>query len=163
MEAASAARELVSSPPPTRKPEIRDPSVRRIARPDDDSIASLGSEPANEAPAVGGSSVVASRSLLQLRQELSPEQIRSAIEAQMPRVRACYERQLKSQTDLAGRMVLSLSVQPSGSVSNARIKSDGVGNSDLSTCVVKVVGAWNFPQGSEAVAVEYPVVFKPSF
>jgi len=60
-------------------------------------------------------------------------------------------------------MVLSLSVQPSGSVSNARIKSDGVGNADLSACVVKVVGAWNFPQGSESVAVEYPVVFKPSF
>lgn len=96
------------------------------------------------------------------RKALEPHEIRQTIVRQLPKVRACYERALKKEAHLSGRLVLSLDVQPEGNVSGARIADDGIGNDTLSACVVKAVDSWRFPTGTETVSVEYPVSLKPS-
>jgi len=111
----------------------------------------------------GGSVSGARKAVLMPRPGLSPDQIASAIQQQLPKVRACYERQLKTDTALRGRMVLAMSVTASGDVSRARVKGDELGNDDLNACVVREVQGFRFPAGVESVAVEYPVTFKPQF
>ena len=91
---------------------------------------------------------------------LTAEVIEGTIQRQLPRVRACYERELKGDTTLAGRMVLAMSVQPSGTVSSAQVTTDEVGDDELTSCVTRAVRTFQFPQGTESVAVEYPVHFK---
>lgn len=94
---------------------------------------------------------------------LTPDQIQAAIQQQLPKVRSCYERQLKSDGDLRGKMVLSMNVSASGTVSRAKVKGDEIGNDNLTACVVREVQGFRFPAGSETIAVEYPVNFKPQF
>ncbi len=110
-----------------------------------------------------GAATGARKATLQRSEGLSSDQIASAIRMQLPKVRACYERELKSDADLRGRMVLSMNVQASGNVSRARVKGDELGNDELSACVVRELAKFRFPAGVETVAVEYPVNFKPQF
>jgi hypothetical protein len=91
---------------------------------------------------------------------LTADVIETSIKRQLPRVRACYERQLKSDSTLNGRMVLAMNVQPAGTVSSAYIADDQVGDEELTTCVANAVSTFQFPRGTESVAVEYPVNFK---
>lgn len=91
---------------------------------------------------------------------LTAEVIESSIQQQLPRVRACYERQLKTDSTIRGKMTLSMSVQPNGAVSRARVSGDQVGDQELTSCVTQALSTFQFPPSTESVAVEYPVQFK---
>jgi hypothetical protein len=93
---------------------------------------------------------------------LEAHEIRQTIVRQLPKVRACYERTLKAEPSLRGRLVLSMSVKPTGDVSGAHISDDGIGSNTLTECVENAVASWSFPRGTETVAVDYPVTLKPS-
>ncbi len=120
--------------------------------------ASAGPGPARRLASLQGLSRSATRTV----RTLEPQEIRQTIVRQLPRVRACYERTLKAEPTLRGRLLLSMSVQPSGDVKNAHISDDGIGSDALAECVENAVASWSFPRGTETVAVEYPVTLKPS-
>lgn len=85
--------------------------------------------------------------------------IEAAVRRQLPQVRACYERELKSDPHLRGRMVLAMDVTASGVVSDARVDGDEVGDPELNECVGRAIHGFRFPRSSEGYAVEYPVQF----
>lgn len=93
---------------------------------------------------------------------LSTDEIQSAIHRQLPKVRQCYERELKSDTNLGGHMILSMQVQPSGVVTRAGVKEEDIGSDELTSCVERAVQSFTFPRGTESVSVEYPVTLKAS-
>lgn len=127
---------------------------------DGDAIASLdsGAESAKSFALKGGRS---EKQAVQRRKELGAEDIRRSVHQQMPRVRACYERVLKGEENLRGRLVMAFSIEPDGSVSSAKVANDELGSEKVARCVTHAVGAFRFPEGTEAVAVEYPMVFEP--
>jgi len=96
------------------------------------------------------------------RKELKSDAVSAAIKRQMPRVRACYERALKGDGDLDGRLTLNWTVQPAGTVADVRVVNDKVGSDQLSSCVTRAVGRWSFPASSEGADIEYPVVLRRS-
>lgn len=127
---------------------------------DGDAIASLdsGAESAKSFALKGGRS---EKQAVQRRKELGAEDIRRSVHQQMPRVRACYERVLKGEENLRGRLVMAFSIEPDGSVSSAKVANYELGSDKVARCVTHAVGAFRFPEGTEAVAVEYPMVFEP--
>lgn len=135
-------------------------SSRGKASTDGDAIASLdpGAESAKSFALKGGRS---EKQAVQRRKELGAEDIRRSVHQQMPRVRACYERVLKGEENLRGRLVMAFSIEPDGSVSSAKVANDELGSDKVARCVTHAVGAFRFPEGTEAVAVEYPMVFEP--
>lgn len=92
--------------------------------------------------------------------ELGRDDIRRSIDAQLPRVRACYERTLKQGQVVFGRMQLAWSIEPDGRVTSARLSRDGVGDPALRDCVVRELSGWRFPASSDGAEVEYPLNFR---
>jgi TonB family protein len=161
LDAVTSSPEVGTAPAARTRSEVARPAARDHR---DEQVASLET-PRTEMSRGPSQAAITGFAPVQLQQAapLSADQIRSAIERQLPRVRACYERELKAEQGLAGRMVLAMNVQAGGTVTSASISDDEVGHDELAACVVRAVETFRFPAGTESVAVEYPVNFKASY
>ena len=77
-------------------------------------------------------------------------------------IRDCYEKRLQERKTLQGKLVARFDIGPSGHVIGAT--AEGMGDRELSLCVVKVVRGWEFekPQSGGKLRVGYPWVFTPT-
>jgi len=77
-------------------------------------------------------------------------------------IRECYEKRLQERKTLQGKLVARFDIGPSGHVIGAT--AEGMGDRELSLCVVKVVRGWEFerPQSGDKLRVGYPWVFTPA-
>lgn len=88
--------------------------------------------------------------------------LRRALRARMPAIQQCYEAELTRTPGLAGRISISMQVERIGSLSHVVAADDTVGSRGLATCVINNVSTIRLATGpSEAVTVEYPIVFAP--
>jgi|GEM_PF-4904782 len=92
---------------------------------------------------------------------LEAADIKRSVQKQQARVRACYERALKGQTHLQGKLMMAWSVERDGTVSSVKVADDQLGNEQVARCVVHAVSQFRFPAGPDLVQVEYPMVFAP--
>lgn len=92
--------------------------------------------------------------------QLSKELIDKEVRRHRPQISFCYNAQLTRKPDLSGKVTLSWIIRLDGSVSNAKVKSSSLGNSDAESCMVRALGGWRFPKPEGGVVeVEYPFVF----
>jgi hypothetical protein len=91
----------------------------------------------------------------------SPE-LQAALRGKAGQVRGCYERALRQNNLLQGRLVVSVRVGSAGQVCSANIVQDGLGDPTVATCVVQRfrAGAFPAPQGGCAEA-NVPMNFIP--
>lgn len=77
-------------------------------------------------------------------------------------LRRCYERRLKQNNQLAGRLEIGMTIGSGGQVQGARIVSDSVHDPEVASCVRQAVSGWRMPapQGG-CVNVSYPISFAP--
>jgi len=77
-------------------------------------------------------------------------------------IRNCYETRLLERKTLQGKLVARFDIGPDGRVIGA--SAEGMGDRELSFCVVLVVRSWEFekPQSGGKLRVGYPWVFTPS-
>jgi len=76
------------------------------------------------------------------------------------RFEQCYERQLRVQPTLNGKVVLEFDIEPSGRVSNARISSSSMADPELDACLVQAIERARFPvSDGETVSISYPLIF----
>lgn len=77
-------------------------------------------------------------------------------------IRSCYETRLLERKTLQGKLVARFDIGPDGRVIGA--SAEGMGDRELSSCVVQVVRGWEFekPQSGGKLRVGYPWVFTPS-
>lgn len=74
----------------------------------------------------------------------------------------CYENALKSNSKLAGKLVVEFVIGEDGRVKDADVVRDGVGSSDVSKCVLKLVKRLRFPKPDEGeVTITNSFVFQP--
>jgi hypothetical protein len=79
------------------------------------------------------------------------------------RVRACYERGLSKNPELAGRIDVRFVISVRGDVSSASGKSSTLSDPEVVECVESVFRGMSFPEPDGGpVTVNYPFVFKPS-
>jgi len=77
-------------------------------------------------------------------------------------IKDCYERRLSERKTLQGKMIARFDIGPRGRVIGAT--ADGLGDRELTICVVKVIRGWQFdkPQSGGKLRVAYPWVFTPT-
>ncbi len=103
----------------------------------------------SEAPAVDGS--------------LDPSLVAKEVKARIGAIKACYERALKRNPALSGKIVVHWTITAAGTVSGVDIEQDSIGDSEVASCIKGLVARWRFPAPSGgAVEVSYPFVFQSS-
>ncbi|MCX7808562.1 MAG: TonB family protein, partial [Deltaproteobacteria bacterium] len=98
----------------------------------------------------------------EVRGSLSAEVIRRIIRRHINEVRFCYEQELHTRPDLAGRVAVQFLISPTGSVANAQVASTSLNNERVENCIVQAVRRWTFPapDGGGAVLVTYPFLLE---
>jgi protein TonB len=77
-------------------------------------------------------------------------------------IAACYERALKNQPTLAGKLVVRFSLAAAGTVTAVDVDDDSLGAPDVTACIRGVVLRWRFPALTEGPAeLSFPFVFQP--
>ncbi len=91
-----------------------------------------------------------------------------AIEAMITRHRAqiayCYQRELKSNPGLKGRVVVRFTVRANGRVTGAKVVQSTMGNAKVERCIVGIIRRFKFETvGKEKgnLTYEYPFMFSP--
>ncbi len=95
--------------------------------------------------------------------ELSPDKIQRAMRKYLGAVKDCYERALKRNPKLAGKIVIGFEITERGKVEEFSFPVDNVGNADVRSCIKRRSRSWRFPKpDGGSVYVEFPLVFEPS-
>ena len=93
--------------------------------------------------------------------ELSTGDIQRVIDSHVGGIQYCYEKQLRTNAGLAGRVVLEWTVSTSGSVSVVKVARSSLASNDATKCMMDRVKNWKFPnpRGAGAVTMLYAFVF----
>jgi TonB family protein len=76
----------------------------------------------------------------------------------MSAVRTCYQRGLKRNPDLAGKITIRLNVNTMGKVTSVVVDSDTLGDPQVASCIKNYARRWRFPPpdgGSAEIAVPF--------
>ena len=91
-----------------------------------------------------------------------------AIEAMIAQHRAqiayCYQRELKSNPGLKGKIVVRFTVRANGRVTGAKVVQSTLGNTKVERCIVRIIRRFRFETvGKEKgnLTYEYPFIFSP--
>lgn len=77
-------------------------------------------------------------------------------------IQYCYDNELKRNTALSGKLVVSITVAASGRVESAFVTSSTVGSPALAECALAQIRDWKFPVIAEGVTTfQAPFVFTP--
>jgi hypothetical protein len=91
--------------------------------------------------------------------DLDPAVIARVVRSRMAQIRYCYEKALKIDPKTAGKIVVSFTIDPKGTVSGAKAASSTLGDATLDACIVAVFAKITFPEPkSGSVSVSYPIV-----
>ena len=88
------------------------------------------------------------------------ELLKETVQKYAGQLQYCYEKQLKDDPALAGRVEVAWTVSDS-EASDVRVISDTVGSPGLTDCIETKVRRWQFPEGIEG-DVSWPFVFQSS-
>lgn len=93
----------------------------------------------------------------------APPALQSALTATASASRGCYERALRNNAALQGRMVVSVRIAANGTVCGASISQDALGAQDVSSCVLGLFRGKTYPPptGGRCVDVNVPLSFQP--
>ncbi len=94
---------------------------------------------------------------------IDPELIRKVVHDHRAQIRTCYETQLMSRPNLAGKLVSAWTIDQSGSVTEAHTQESTLRDHSVEGCVAAKIRTWRFPipKGGGEVFVTYPFIFTP--
>ncbi|MCP3104177.1 AgmX/PglI C-terminal domain-containing protein [Myxococcus sp. K15C18031901] len=85
------------------------------------------------------------------------------VRARKGAIQSCYEKELKRNPNLKGKVVVRFSITPTGRVGDFDIDENTLGSEAVASCIRAVIRAWVFPFKPDADAtVSYPFVFSPT-
>lgn len=95
---------------------------------------------------------------------LDKGQIRRVIRRHRGAFKRAYERSLRSNVRLSGKLVFKITIGANGRVQQAEIEVDTVGDEIFAKAVLRILRRMRFPKpaGGGSVVIKYPLIFKPS-
>lgn len=85
------------------------------------------------------------------------------VQSRMRMVQDCYNRELKRDPNLAGKIEIEFTIGEDGSITDARVSSNQMGSDAVATCIVGRIRRWRFPKpDGGSVTVNFPFIFTPS-
>ena len=94
--------------------------------------------------------------------KVSPDWVQRSLRQNFPRFIGCYNRGLARNPTLQGDVQVQFKLDAQGSVKNAEREANSLPDSDVVSCVVKVVASLTFPANDGDVEVHAPLVFQPA-
>lgn len=95
--------------------------------------------------------------------EVDREKLAGFVRARKSAIQSCYERELKRNPSLKGRVVVRFTITPQGSTTDIDIEENTLGNDAVASCIRTVIRGWRFPfKPDSEVPVAYPFVFAPA-
>ena len=93
---------------------------------------------------------------------LDRDVIAEVIRRNLGQIRYCYERQLSSNPDLYGKILVKFTIGAGGEVSEQRVDNSTLKSAMVEGCIMRRMAAWKFPEpkGGTQVKVSYPFLFK---
>lgn len=93
--------------------------------------------------------------------QLSKEEIMKVINKHIGKIQYCYEKQLRLQPGLSGKVQLEWVINTSGKVTSVKSKGSTLRNAAAINCMTRQVKQWKFPKprGNGTVIVKFPFVF----
>ena len=96
--------------------------------------------------------------------QIDKEKIRSTVKDHIGEIKKCYEKALDSKPKLMGKFVFQWTIEPSGNVSEAHIKSSSFKSTEteIEKCAIAKFKSWKFPSppNGEVAIVSYPFSFQ---
>ena len=75
-------------------------------------------------------------------------------------IRGCYERELKRNPSLKGKVVVRFNITPAGRAGDVRIEESTLGSAEVTNCIQGLMRSWIFPfKPPDEVPVQYPFLF----
>jgi len=94
---------------------------------------------------------------------VNPEEMVRFVRQRKMAIQSCYEKELKRNPTLRGRIVVRFVISPQGRAQDIEIEENTVGSEAVAGCIRNVVRAWTFPfKPSDGPAVAYPFLFAPA-
>lgn len=85
------------------------------------------------------------------------------IKARLKAIQGCYEKELKRNPSLKGKVLVRFTIKSTGRVGDLDIEENTLGNDAVASCIRTVIRAWVFPfKPDDDVPVAYPFVFSPA-
>ncbi len=94
---------------------------------------------------------------------LDKELIRQVIRRNIGQIKYCYEKELQTKPNLAGKVAVRFLITPKGTVQTAKVaEGTTLRDAAVGDCITLRVRSWRFPEpkGGGSVIVTYPFVFK---
>ncbi len=93
--------------------------------------------------------------------DVDKNSIKAAIKHRTSALQHCYNKALRTQPDLAGKMTFTIQISVMGSVTSVSVEEDTVGAPAVAACAKAKIQGWRFPsEGAEESAdVTFSVVF----
>ncbi len=93
---------------------------------------------------------------------LDRDVIADVIRRNLGQIRYCYERQLSSNPELYGKLLVKFTINAGGSVMEPKIDNTTLKSAMVEGCVLRRMAGWKFPlpKGGTQVRVSYPFLFK---
>ncbi len=93
---------------------------------------------------------------------LDRDVIADVIKRNLGQIRYCYERQLSSNPELYGKLLVKFVIDADGGVIQPKIDTSTLKSAMVEGCVLRRMAGWKFPlpKGGTQVRVSYPFLFK---
>lgn len=91
------------------------------------------------------------------------DEVTRVIRRGMQAVRSCYQRGLRRDPDLAGKLTLRLSLNTMGRVVEISVETDSVDDTGVTSCITRRAQRWRFPPSKDRDAeVAVPFLLRPA-
>lgn len=77
--------------------------------------------------------------------DVDREALARYIKARLTAIRGCYEKELKRNPTLKGKVVVRFNITPAGRAGDIRIEENSVGSSEVGECIASLMRSWVFP------------------
>jgi hypothetical protein len=95
--------------------------------------------------------------------DVDREKLAAYVRSRKGAIQQCYEKELKRNPSLKGKVVVRFNITPAGRTSDIDIEENTLGNEGVASCIKTTIRGWVFPFKPESeVPVAYPFVFAPA-
>ncbi len=145
-------------PPPPPPPPAEEPT----AVPSASTAAAVQSKPT---PGAGGATPTEGRGPAGCSGECTGSAdagLRDALRLRGASAKGCYNKALRSNPTLQGKMTIAVRVSPTGTACSASVASDSLGDASVSSCILQQFRAGSYPKPKGGcVNVQVPLNFVP--
>ncbi len=91
---------------------------------------------------------------------LDSSSVKRVVNRNIKAIYFCYERELRLNPKLEGKVTVEFTVARTGTVTDARVISSTLRSSKVEKCIVKTIRRWRFPRPEDEAIIAYPFIFQ---